>query len=87
MKQQRFHYNLIFRSEPEGGFTVIVPALPGCISYGRNLEEARLMALDAIKGYIVSLKKHKEPVPSDEKTFIATVDLEKISKKPSLVYA
>jgi antitoxin HicB len=43
--------------EPEGGFTAIVPALPGCVTYGRTLAEARTMAKDAISGYIESLKK------------------------------
>lgn len=50
-------YNIIFRPEPEGGFTVIVPSLPGCVSYGRNLTEAKKMAVDAIKGYLISFKK------------------------------
>ena len=58
------HYNLIFRPELEGGFTVIVPSLPGCVTYGKNLEEAKEMARDAIEGYLYSLKKHKESIPS-----------------------
>ena len=53
-------YNLIFRPEPEGGFTVTVPALQGCVTYGKNLKQARAMALDAIAGYIESLKEHGE---------------------------
>jgi len=36
-----FRYNIIFRSEPEGGFTVLVPSLPGCVTYGKNLKEAK----------------------------------------------
>ncbi|MBI5229709.1 MAG: type II toxin-antitoxin system HicB family antitoxin [Candidatus Magasanikbacteria bacterium] len=58
MKQTKIHYNLIFRPEPEGGFTVFVPSLPGCISYGKTLEEAREMISDAIEGYIKSLRKY-----------------------------
>lgn len=58
------HYNLIFKPESEGGFTVIVPSLPGCVTYGKNLEEAKEMARDAIEGYVYSLKKHKELVLS-----------------------
>lgn len=54
------HYNLIFRPEPEGGFTVIVPSLPGCVTYGKDLMEAKEMARDAIDGYIQSLEKHGE---------------------------
>jgi len=56
---KKLSHNIIFRPEPEGGFTVIVPSLPGCITYGKNLQEAKKMAIDAIKGYIISLKKHK----------------------------
>lgn len=57
-KTNNLHYNLIFRPEPEGGFTVIVPSLPGCISYGKTLEDARKNAADAIGGYVASLRKH-----------------------------
>lgn len=73
-----FRYNVIFRPEPEGGFTVIVPSLPGCITYGRDLKEAKKMAIDAIKGYIASLKKHKEPIPTDEESFLGSVEIGKI---------
>ena len=70
-----FQYNVIFRPEPEGGFTVIVPSLPGCVSYGKDLEKAKKMATDAIKGYIVSLKKHKEPIPSDRESFFTSIEI------------
>lgn len=62
----------------------MVPALPGCISYGRNLREAKQMILDAIVGYITSLKKHGEPIPSDEESFISLVQ---VPEKKSLVHA
>ena len=55
-------YHVLFRPEPEGGYTVIVPTLLGCITYGRTLEEAHDMAADAIGGYLASLKKHGEPM-------------------------
>lgn len=69
-------YHIIFRPEDEGGFTVIVPSLPGCITYGKDLREARKMAKDAIKGYISSLKKHNEPIPeSDENSLFTSIEL------------
>lgn len=68
-------YNLVFRPEQEGGFTVIVPALPGCITYGKNLEEAKRYAQDAIRGYTASMRKHNERVPTDEKSFISSVQV------------
>jgi antitoxin HicB len=64
------------RPEPESGFTAIVPALPGCVTYGRTLAEARTMAKDAISGYIESFKKHKQPIPTDDETLVASLDLE-----------
>ncbi|MBF0388262.1 MAG: type II toxin-antitoxin system HicB family antitoxin [Candidatus Omnitrophica bacterium] len=39
------------------------PTLPGCISQGKTHEEALANIKDAISGYVVSLKKHNEPVP------------------------
>ncbi|MEK7577629.1 MAG: type II toxin-antitoxin system HicB family antitoxin [Patescibacteria group bacterium] len=66
-------YTVIFHPEPEGGFTVVVPSLPGCVTYGKTLKSAKAMITDAIEGYIASLIKHGEPVPSDEATFISTV--------------
>ncbi|OIP67261.1 antitoxin HicB [Candidatus Atribacteria bacterium CG2_30_33_13] len=75
---RKLSYNVIFRSEPEGGFTVIVPSLPGCITYGRTLQEAKEMAIDAIKCYITSLRKHKEPIPNDKESFFSSVDIKAI---------
>jgi antitoxin HicB len=48
-------YNVIFQPEPEGGFTVIVPSLPGCITYGKDLKEAKKMAKEAISLYLQDL--------------------------------
>jgi antitoxin HicB len=76
MPKTRYRYNIMLRPEPEGGYTAIVPALPGCVTYGRTLAEARTMAKDAISGYIESLKKHKEPIPTDDETLVASLDLE-----------
>lgn len=76
MAKTRYRYNIMLRPEPEGGFTAIVPALPGCVTYGRTLSEARSMAKDAISGYIESLKKHKEPIPTDDETLMTSLDLE-----------
>lgn len=75
--RETFRYNVIFRPEPEGGFTVVVPSLPGCVTYGRNLAEAKKMVADAIKGYIASLKKHKEPIPTDEENFFTSIEVKR----------
>jgi len=76
---KKLSYNVIFCPETEGGFTVIAPSLPECITYGRNLQEAKKMAVDAIRCYIISLKKHKEPIPNDRESFFSSVDIKGIS--------
>jgi predicted RNase H-like HicB family nuclease len=65
---QELSYRIIFRPEPEGGFTVTVPALPGCITYGETLEEASAMAKEAIELYLISLEKHGDPITDDAGT-------------------
>jgi predicted RNase H-like HicB family nuclease len=76
MPKTRYYYNIMLRPEAKGGFTAIVPARPGCVTCGRTLPEPRKMAKDAISGYIKSLRKHKEPVPTDDETLVASLDLE-----------
>ncbi len=34
------------------------------------------MAKDAISGYVASLRKHGDPIPTDENTLVASLDLE-----------
>jgi antitoxin HicB len=48
---------------PEEGYTIRVPALPGCISYGRKRQEALNRAKEAIQGFIEGLEKAGETVP------------------------
>ncbi len=43
--------------EEEGGYTVLVPALPGCITYGETVDEAIAMAKEAIEVYIEELRE------------------------------
>jgi len=76
MKETHYHFNVILRPEPEGGFTATVPALPGCVTHGRTLAEAKAMAQDAVSGYVASLKKHGEPVPTDQETLVASLDFD-----------
>lgn len=50
-------YTVLFEPAEEGGFVVTCLALPGLVTEGGTLEEARAMAEDAIRGYIESLRK------------------------------
>ncbi len=53
-------YKILLREEPEGGYTVTVPVLPGCVTYGKTLDEAIRMAREAIELYIEILTEKGE---------------------------
>lgn len=58
----------------DGGYTVEVPSLPGCISEGDTVEEALDNIRDAIRGYIESLEADGLPVPPEtEHNILVTV--------------
>jgi antitoxin HicB len=61
-----YKYTIILDPDPdEGGYTVTVPALPGCVTQGETVEEAIAMAKDAIHLYIETLIENGEPVPEE----------------------
>ena len=62
---KRLTYRVLLNKEPEGGYTVNVPTLPGCITYGDTIDEAISIAREAIELYVESLIVHGEPVPDE----------------------
>lgn len=58
-------YKINLRKEEDGGYTVFVPSLPGCITYGENVDEAIAMAREAIELYIEELQDRGETIPDD----------------------
>ena len=65
-------FTVVF-DKTEEGYVVTVPILPGLVTEGRTLEEARVMAADAIRCHVESLRKDGEPVPLE-----IEVDVEKL---------
>jgi antitoxin HicB len=65
---KQLSYRILLRKEPEGGYTVIVPSLPSCVTYGETIEEAIQMAKEAIELYLESLQAHGEEIPSEKDT-------------------
>jgi|WetSurMetagenome_2_1015567.scaffolds.fasta_scaffold158677_1 antitoxin HicB len=57
--------------EPEGGYTISVPSLPGCISYGDTFEQAIEMIKDAIIGWLAVAKEEGIPIPDQFEDFKA----------------
>ena len=70
-----YTYKIYLQKEPEGGFTVTVPALPGCITYGEDVDEAIVMAREAIELYIEALQERGEPVPDNSNTLEYSLNL------------
>lgn len=56
-------FEVVLQPEEAGGFSVSVPALPGCHTQGETREEALEMARDAIEGYLEVLADEGRPLP------------------------
>jgi predicted RNase H-like HicB family nuclease len=67
MRTKEYSYTVFFEPAEEGGYVVTCPALPGLVTEGDTLKEARAMARDAIRTYLESLRKDRLPIPSDKK--------------------
>ena len=69
------YYRIRLEKEEEGGYTVIVPALKGCVTFGETVEEAIAMAKEAIEGYIETLIDLGKEVPTDNDVLEYTVSV------------
>ena len=68
-----YHYTVIFEPLTEGGYNVIVPAIPEICTFGETLKEAKEMVADALRCYIESALKANEPIPEDREPSIKRV--------------
>lgn len=60
------HYTVLLIPDPdEGGYTVQVPALPGCFTEGDTVDEALANAKDVIRLYLEDRAAHGEPIPEE----------------------
>ena len=75
MSKNQEVFTVVFREEPEGGFTAYIPELPGCVSYGKTLKKAQSMIREAIEGYIEVLKMNNKKVPLVTQSFVSTIDI------------
>ena len=67
MSREEVTYTAVFELNEHGGYTVTVPALPGLVTEGIDLAEAKAMARDAIACYLEGLAKDGEHVPIERK--------------------
>ncbi|KQC04984.1 MAG: antitoxin HicB [Methanoculleus sp. SDB] len=73
---KHLNYRILLRKEPEGGYTVTVPTLPGCVTFGETVDEAIAMAREAIGLYIEDLREKGEDIPTEEGLLEYTVTIE-----------
>ncbi len=62
---RKIFYKVIFEPAEEGGYTVYVPSLPGCISEGDTYDSALANIKSAITLYLETLIEGGKPIPED----------------------
>jgi len=70
-------YKVLLRKEVDGTYTVIVPSLPGCLTFGHTVEEALVMAKEVIEGFVDCMIARDDEVPIEtDESMICTVAVE-----------
>ncbi len=58
------NYIALIHKEENSDYGVSFPDFPGCISAGETLEQAKVMAQEALVSHIEILKEMSQPIPS-----------------------
>jgi predicted RNase H-like HicB family nuclease len=61
-----YTYLAVFEPAEEGGYVVRFPSLPGIVTEGETLDEARAMATDLLTGYLELLRERGKPLPASD---------------------
>lgn len=69
-------YKVLLQPDPDGGYVVFCPVLPGCYSQGDSIQEALLNIKEAIELCIEDMKEHHEAIPDSSATLIGSVLVE-----------
>lgn len=65
-RTHQYRYTVLFKPAEEGGYVVTCPSLPGLVTEGDTLEQARRMASEAIHGYLKILAQGGLPIPPED---------------------
>lgn len=74
-----YTFTMLFEPAEEGGYVVTCPALPGLVTEGDTMEEAREMAEDALRGYLESLRKDGLSIPKDKSPIAESIEIALVS--------
>ncbi|MDH7510394.1 MAG: type II toxin-antitoxin system HicB family antitoxin [Methanolinea sp.] len=69
-------YSMVIEPGEDGWFVVTVPAIPGCITQGKTIEEAEKNAKEAIEAYIESLIRRRKGIPDQQGVAFRKVSVE-----------
>jgi len=72
---ENYSFSIILEPQEEGGFTVLVPALPEVVTEGETEQEALANAEEAIRGIIAYRRDHGIAIPSDARPEIRRVTI------------
>ena len=66
-------FKVVLEADPDGGYVVICPTLPGCYSQGDSVDEALANIREAIELCIEDMRERGEPFPDPSKTLVGSV--------------
>ena len=58
-------YSIVLDPDAEAGYTVTVPALPGCVTQGETVDDCVANAREAIELYLDTLASTGQPIPEE----------------------
>ena len=78
-------YTVVLEPEEDevGGYAVSVPALPGCFSQGRTVDEALAHIREAIALHLGAMRRDGEPFPPDVTPIVAPIEVEPADLRPA----
>jgi len=78
-----YRYTVVLTPEPRaGGYSVEVPALPGCLSQGDTVDEALNNIREAIGLHTWGMRRDGEDLPEDVTPIVTTVDAAPLEGRP-----
>ena len=83
---RKLTYLAVLEPSSDGGYGVYFPDLPGCISYGKDIQEAQTMAAEALGLHIYGMEKGNEELPAASLKFDDAENLEGCIVTPVVVY-
>ena len=74
--KKNYKYYAVFEPDKQaGGYTVTIPALPGCISEGDTFEEALKNIKEAAELYLEVMSDRHEEIPDEQEAVFTPVEI------------